>query len=418
MDKTKIEEIIKGFALCLFLLSLIANPLTLEQVLSPDKKFDYMGTYFIIFGFDFALLLLSIFMWLRAAWIVRHPRELLLLCVSVPVCVLILEVGLGVYYVATLQDTIEEAYKIVELPEERTNPSFGAMIRASQHRNIIYEFKPGLNVYFSGVRVRTNSSGWRDSEFTKQKVERTIRIAGIGDSVMFGWGVSENDRYMDVLERLLKKSFPDYRWETMVFAVPGYNAKIELEVLKRYVSDYNPDIVIIGFVDNDLCLPNFLMPGKFFSSESFIVHYLYPYKFKVKEYFLLTSISKDEVPFYTMCDRGRVPWNYRDFVGEKMFRSVIEEYGRFSRLKDIPVVMFAMGDLTKYTRDILKNDIYLINVTPEYSKNYHSERKLDFVISEEDGHPSALAHELIAAGIYRDLVGRNIVQKIIGKIQN
>ncbi len=110
-----------------------------------------------------------------------------------------------------------------------------------------------------GAHVTTNSLGWREKEILKEKDENTIRIIGVGDSVMYGWGVSEDERYMDVLENKLNRNFQKYNWETLVFAVPGYNLAMEIELLKQYVLDHDPDLIIYGFNDNDYCLPDFVV---------------------------------------------------------------------------------------------------------------------------------------------------------------
>ena len=79
---------------------------------------------------------------------------------------------------------------------------------------------------------------------------------------MFGWGVNESDRYMDILEQKLNQEFPKQKWQTMVFATPGYNLYMELEVLKEYALKYKPDIIIYGYTENDFCLPNFIIRKK------------------------------------------------------------------------------------------------------------------------------------------------------------
>ena len=67
---------------------------------------------------------------------------------------------------------------------------------------MVYELKPGLDGRFQDQPLKTNSHGMRDREYPREKPDGVVRIAGLGDSVMFGWGVGQGEAYLDVLERL------------------------------------------------------------------------------------------------------------------------------------------------------------------------------------------------------------------------
>jgi hypothetical protein len=46
---------------------------------------------------------------------------------------------------------------------------------------LVYEYKPNLDVFFKGVRFRTNSRGMRDKEYTLAKPPGAFRVAVLAE---------------------------------------------------------------------------------------------------------------------------------------------------------------------------------------------------------------------------------------------
>jgi lysophospholipase L1-like esterase len=112
---------------------------------------------------------------------------------------------------------------------------------------------PGYSGWFAGVPVRINNLGFRDSrDYALGKTAGTFRILVFGDSVTFGHGAIYETTYPYLLEGRLKAWRPDVRWEVWNLGVPGYNTSQELAYLQEVGDRYDPDLVIIGFYENDL----------------------------------------------------------------------------------------------------------------------------------------------------------------------
>ena len=112
---------------------------------------------------------------------------------------------------------------------------------------------PGYDGWFAGVPVRINSLGFRDTrDYVLAKKPGTFRILVFGDSVTFGHGALSDSTYPYLLEERLKQWRPDVNWEVWNLGVPGYNTTQELKYLERVGPSYQPDLVIIGFFENDL----------------------------------------------------------------------------------------------------------------------------------------------------------------------
>jgi lysophospholipase L1-like esterase len=112
---------------------------------------------------------------------------------------------------------------------------------------------PGYDGWFAGVPVRINALGFRDSrDYSLAKKPGTFRILVLGDSVTFGHGALSDTTYPYLFEQRLKQWRPDIDWEVWNLGVPGYNTTQELKYLERVGPSYQPDLVIVGFYENDL----------------------------------------------------------------------------------------------------------------------------------------------------------------------
>ena len=119
------------------------------------------------------------------------------------------------------------------------------------NRLYVYEQKPGARTY--GYPFRVNQWGFRDGEMVAQASEnrRTFRIMVLGDSMTVGIAVAEENRYTDVLERLLKKKYPDVDVELVNLGVQGFETLQEYKILQRMWPIVRPDFTIVGFYEND-----------------------------------------------------------------------------------------------------------------------------------------------------------------------
>jgi len=107
--------------------------------------------------------------------------------------------------------------------------------------------------WFAGVPVHINGLGLRDPrEYDLAKKPGTFRILVLGDSVTFGHGSVYEHTYPFLLEQRLKAWRPDIGWQVWNAAVPGYNTSQELAQLLEVGPRFNPDLVVVGFYENDL----------------------------------------------------------------------------------------------------------------------------------------------------------------------
>jgi hypothetical protein len=102
-----------------------------------------------------------------------------------------------------------------------------------------------------------NALGLRGPETTAAKPAGVKRIACLGDSFTFGYGVNDDETWPAALQRALNAASPDaaeeggLRYEVLNCGVPAYDTEQEVRLLGDRVLGYEPDLVIIGWYIND-----------------------------------------------------------------------------------------------------------------------------------------------------------------------
>ena len=143
--------------------------------------------------------------------------------------------------------------------ESKDSVPLRTIIYPHPNDQIIFDLRPNLNVRFQRAAVRTNSCGMRGPDYTIAKPENTFRIAVIGDSFTFGWGVEESQTFVAQMEQTLNRhSKGAPRYEVMNFGVPGYSTFQEVARFEELALDFSPDAVVVFFVENDYGPPFFI----------------------------------------------------------------------------------------------------------------------------------------------------------------
>lgn len=140
----------------------------------------------------------------------------------------------------------------------RTTHLFNARISWSEPDPILgWKFIPS-HKYWSNeendhpITGRINSYGWRDEEWSLQKPVNTYRIAVLGDSFVEAMQVETDRTFLALTEHQLNKNQHN-KVELMNFGQSGFTQTEELLVLKKYVVEFSPDMVVLFFIpQNDI----------------------------------------------------------------------------------------------------------------------------------------------------------------------
>ena len=140
---------------------------------------------------------------------------------------------------------IEVAVRIV-VGQPRSEQLPLALVRA--HRTRGWVMVPNAVHYTYRHRVSVNSLGLRGPELAPEKAPGEVRILVVGDSMVYGQGVAEEDTVPVQLERALGQ--PNVR--TINGGLRAYSTAQELALLKELGPEIQPDLVVLCWFWNDI----------------------------------------------------------------------------------------------------------------------------------------------------------------------
>lgn len=279
----------------------------------------------------------------------------------------------------------------------RTTHPLAAIIQKSRFNNLVYELQPNLTMEFGHCRLRTNAAGMRKSrDYTVEKPAGTVRIVGLGDSGMFGWNVHQDENYMDVLESNLNARASGKVYETLNFGVPGYNTQLEVEALKDKGLAYKPDIVVVGWCDNDFGLPFFIpQEGQWHRKD---VSFLYNLLFDRRTF---SDLALNQVNDQRQYDKRRVPEHFRK---ETSISGVRHQFTLLKELaRDKGFHLIVIGPMGKKAAQIFKElDIVHFNTLKRINA---ADYPLDFHV--QSFHPRAGGHRVLAEKLEQEMRERD-----------
>lgn len=100
-----------------------------------------------------------------------------------------------------------------------------------------------------GFPVENDARGFRASGFAPPEHARA-RIAFLGDSCTYGWGVGTQETYIARLDAL-QRADGEPAYELVNAAFPGHSAIVGRYVLRERVQPLDPDIVVLAFSANN-----------------------------------------------------------------------------------------------------------------------------------------------------------------------
>ncbi len=334
-------------------------------------------------------------------------RQLIFKIISITLgtalALLLVEVGYRVVHYVNYAD-FKKAIPLQQPPVLRPQEELelGEFIQLSKHRRIIYELVPSSKFQFKGKPVEVNAQGFRDKAYPITKPQKTRRIIGLGDSVMFGWGVGEADCYLAQLEDSLNSGQDSVHYEVINTGVPGYNTAMEVATLEHKFNLDEVDMVIINYIGNDLDLPNFIhkKPKYWTLKKSFILMRFFQND-ELNAPLELAPMNRSGSGYLNHQDL--VPAEYGDMVGEAGYHKAMHRLKELQAVHGFEVVTLAtnpnaptMGHVQLACDSF---DLDLLDTYPIWKGYKAANPDAVWEQSKEDSHPSPVAHRLIAEAL-------------------
>jgi len=262
---------------------------------------------------------------------------------------------------------------------------------------ILTELAPSQELVFKNSLMRTNRWGMRDQDYAKEKPVGTTRLAFLGTSHVMGTGVPDDQVFEQVLEnRLNSESSGGRHYEILNFGMAAYSGLQQLYLLENKVGEFTPDVVVYFQMEDD---------------DRFILRHLsmvirgnieipYDYVRQIVSDLELTAASSDELIRQKLgphADRIQ-EW------AERRLMEKVQVIGATPVCVMLPKVQarpsrIASEKRQRVTAELGCKSISLVDVYKGFSEK-------DLEIASWDQHPNSLGHELIAAQLYEQLVGR------------
>lgn len=346
----------------------------------------------------------------------RLPRVLLKLGISVAstaMVLIVVETGLRLHAWATDPARVGvekalEASRRAGLPTNQETTSLLGLVRPSLNPFEVYELKPNLDGTFLGKAVRTNNHGMRGPDVKIEKPPGTRRIVGIGDSVMFGWGVEAEESFMGILAEELARRSP--ATEVLNLATPGYNTVMEVERFKDKGLVFDPDLVLLSVVNNDFDLPRFLLQPRnvLRLDRCYLIDLFRGAAGSVVEGRWLQPQDLDNL---SDGERERIDDRFGFLLGEEAFAGAMADLAAVCADRGIQVVVIlpsCNGEMwSTVCRIATGHGFSILKIGPRLSEHLiESEEQNNregwirtFWLSQADPHPNPLAHRIHAAAI-------------------
>lgn len=278
----------------------------------------------------------------------------------------------------------------VGLAQNDNHTLFG-QIGNSTNSLLFQEMNPNQHKKFKGQLVTSNSYGLRDKEYSLQKPVGTYRIALLGGSYEMGSGVSDEH----VFEKVLEDSLNAYlggkiKIEILNFAMGSFTTVPQMEVLRTKVLAFQPDEVMVFYHTDEMGRAT-----RFFARYiSNAIDLKYDYLLNVKERSgVKQSMSNEEtIARLSPYMEGVTAWAYMQ-MDSICKTNNIKQVAIFLPTTDDPFTEAKVNDWKRFVEPAGFSAFVLRDV-------YEGVDHRNVIVSEDDQHPNALGHRLIANKLF------------------
>ncbi len=257
--------------------------------------------------------------------------------------------------------------------------------------------------------AQLNSLYCRDKEWSESKPAGIHRIAFVGDSFTYGWGINDpRDRFTNIIQHRFDQQTPG-RVEVMNVAWGGWDSQDQLGAIRDLLTPYDVDEIVLCYVPNDIesllpvdekADPRKPRKSVYLNVESsFLVNHLY--------YRLFPPRLPEGVTYASWLADGYADQNIWAKQQQRLL-AIID----LCRQRNIALraallsLLWPKGQgydaprLHAQLRDFfVKNGIPVIDLLPTLD----GQASLRLVVNSRDPHPNELAHRLFADAIWNSL---------------
>jgi lysophospholipase L1-like esterase len=276
---------------------------------------------------------------------------------------------------------------------------------------LVFRLPPHTQKTYQGVMISTNALGFRDREI-ERKQDGELRILLLGDSITFGYGVSDEETYGRKLESMLTSEL-GRKVRTVNAGMGGFNTVQEAAFLEHQAAAIDPDVVSLLYLPNDIDSnnPPFNPGAAIYGNASKVTRILLERSWLFR---LAVFASSEPEPkrLSELGIRGR---------GAKDSLTALARIAALCRQRGVPFETFFYREkeesgagahfvdelFSQVSKVGLENGFLVTDIRPWWGKG---DRRW-FTNSIVDWHPNARGHEVLASGIANVLLSREALPK-------
>ncbi len=263
------------------------------------------------------------------------------------------------------------------------------------------------------VCANRNPMGYRDEIWPVTKPTATRRIAFVGDSFTFGWGINDpRDRFTDLIERRFAESGEPMRVEVMNVGKPGTETGEHIDAIRKMIEGFDVDEAVLCYCFNDIDdltrsgeTPRapYPPPGTFTNLESsFLLDYLYVQ--------LVARPSPGMVDYFDRLARtywDPQSWSIQCYRFDLMIRLCREKDVDF-RVALLPMPRNGKGDYDPYAVHARVAGFFESRSVPvvDLLPTVKGIPSAELVVNSRDYHPNERANSLFADHIWEAFYAR------------
>lgn len=251
-----------------------------------------------------------------------------------------------------------------------------------------------------------NSMFCRDKEWSERKPEHTRRVAFVGDSFTYGWGVNnQEDLFTSIIQRRFDEATPG-AIEVMNVAWPNWDTDRHIEAVRTIISEYDVDEVVLGYLPNDIITVLPIMEEMDLRGlpEQYVLNTQVSF---LIDYFYHRLVPGHFSAVQNYCDliwdgyRDPAVWGRQQEQLDELV-SLCHERGVTLRIALLPFLRtrgerFDAPELHRQLTEFFRSrDLEIVNLLPVIAGYSPAE----LIVNTVDPHPNEFAHRLFADAIW------------------
>lgn len=273
---------------------------------------------------------------------------------------------------------------------------YATLVKERDHRpDIGHRHRANARAVLMGKDVRTDPHGFRGGTITDEAGPGVARIAFVGDSVMMGWGVAEQETMpLQVLANLKAQGF---QVDGFNLGVGNYNTTQELAAFRDKGEALKPDIIVLGYFINDA------EPMPTYNDVDWLEEHSEAWvtiNYRLDMMRRAVGVQPDWKKYYRDLYRS-------DASGWRQTQRALSEFASFARQQGIALIVFNIpelhelqpypfADVTAKVRSVVEaQDIEFVDLLPSLAGLEPS----SLWVTVPDPHPNGIAEVAMSKAI-------------------